>query len=87
MSSELSEIHAWETTIPITKATTTAAVDRSTRPDLRPRKPLAIHFPNQRKGEAKLLPMPLKLMESRFPNHANQDITRVSGGSVGQLRG
>ena len=42
---------------------------------------------NQRKGEAKLFVMPLKLMESHFSIHANQDTTRVSGGSVGHSKG
>ena len=85
--SEPSEIHACETTSPTTKATAKAAIESSTRPDLRLLKPLPTPRPNQRKGEAKLLPMPLILMEFHFPNHANQDTTRVSGGSVGQSRG
>jgi len=48
---------------------------------------LVPRFPRQRKGAAKLLPMPVNLMESHFPNHANQENTRVSGGSVGQSSG
>lgn len=85
--SEPSEIHACETTIPTTKATAKAAIESSTRPDLRLLKPLPTPRANQRKGEAKLLPMLLKPMESQSSIHANQDTTRVSGGSVGQSRG
>lgn len=83
-SSELSDDQIWETRIPMAKAAAKATTESRTRPDLSFIALLPAHFPNQRKGAAKLLPMPVKPMESRFPNHANQDTTRVSGGSVWQ---
>ncbi len=53
VSSELSDDHAWETTIPITKATAKAAIESRTRPDLRFPRILTTHFFNQRNDTAK----------------------------------
>ena len=58
-SSEPSDDHVWETTIPITKATATAAMETRTRPDLRLRRPWPIHFQHQRMTEVVPRPRPL----------------------------
>ena len=81
----LSDDQAWETAKPIPNATTSAAIDRSTRPDLRLLKPLMAHFPNQRNDAAK--PRQIALSPLRIFFIADQHTTPVSGGSAGALMG